>query len=87
VSAEPHRSGAVDGRPVRAGRHNVLLALLPFIVVAAVYLFASHQRLAENPHDKLLPSLGQMADAIDRFALTPDPQTGDYRCSSTPGRA
>ena len=59
-------------------RHNWLLALLPFIVVAAVYLFFSHQRLAENPQDKLLPSIGQMADAIDRLALKPDPQTGDY---------
>jgi len=59
-------------------RHNVLLALLPFIVIGAVYLFASHQRLAENPQDKLLPSLGQMADAVDRLALKPDPQTGDY---------
>ena len=59
-------------------RHNVLLALLPFIIVAAVYLFFSHQRLAENPADKLLPSIGQMLDAIDRLALKPDPQTGDY---------
>jgi NitT/TauT family transport system permease protein len=59
-------------------RHNVLLALLPFILVAAVYFFASHQRLAENPQDKLLPSVAQMADAIERMALKPDPQTGDY---------
>ena len=59
-------------------RHNLLLALLPFILVAAAYLLASHQRLAENPQDKLLPSLGQMAAAIDQLALTPDPRTGDY---------
>ena len=59
-------------------RHNLLLALLPFILVAAVYLVASHQRLAENPQDKLLPSLGQMAAAIDQLALKPDPRTGDY---------
>ncbi|HEV8096570.1 MAG TPA: ABC transporter permease subunit [Burkholderiales bacterium] len=59
-------------------RHNVLLALLPFILIAAVYLFFSQQRLADNPQDKLLPSLGQMADAVDRIALKPDPQSGDY---------
>jgi len=59
-------------------RRNVLLALLPFILIAAVYLFASHQRLAENPQDKLLPSLAQMADAVDRLAFKPDPQSGDY---------
>ena len=74
---------APERRPTTGGlfapvRHNLLLALLPFIVIAAVYLFASHQRLAENPQDKLLPSLGQMADAIDRLALKPDPQSGDY---------
>ena len=40
-------------------RHNWLLALLPFILIATVYLVASHQRLAENPQDKLLPSVGQ----------------------------
>ena len=75
---------AAPERPASTGwlfapvRHNLLLALLPFIVVAAVYLVFSHQRLAENPADKLLPSLAQMADAIDRMALKPDPQTGDY---------
>jgi NitT/TauT family transport system permease protein len=75
---------AAPERPASTGwlfapvRYNLLLALLPFIVVAAVYLVFSHQRLAENPADKLLPSLAQMADAIDRMALKPDPQTGDY---------
>ena len=59
-------------------RRNALLALLPFLLIAAVYFVASHQRLAENPQDKLLPSLGQMAEAVDRLALKPDPQTGDY---------
>jgi NitT/TauT family transport system permease protein len=75
--AEPDRRAPPGGlfAPVR---RNVMLALLPFIVIAAAYLFASHQRLAENPHDKVLPSLAQMADAIERLALKPDPQTGDY---------
>jgi NitT/TauT family transport system permease protein len=77
VLAAPEQRASTLGlfAPVR---HNVLLALLPFIIVAAAYLFFSHQRLAENPADKLLPSLGQMAEAIDRLALKPDPQTGDY---------
>ena len=75
---------AAQDRPASPGglfapaRRNVLLALLPFILIAAVYLFASHQRLAENPQDKLLPSLAQMADAVDRLAFKPDPQSGDY---------
>lgn len=75
---------AAQGRPASPGglfapaRRNLLLALLPFILIAAVYLFASHERLAENPQDKLLPSLAQMADAVDRLAFKPDPQSGEY---------
>ncbi len=74
---------AAERRPQTGGlfapaRHNLLLALLPFIVIAAVYFFFSQQRLAENPQDKLLPSLAQMAAAVDRLALNPDPQTGEY---------
>jgi len=73
---------AAAGRPPGALlaplRRNVFLGLLPFLVVAAVYLVASHERLAENPQDKLLPSLAQMADAIARLAFQPDPHTGDY---------
>jgi NitT/TauT family transport system permease protein len=55
-----------------------LLALLPFAVAIAAYLVASHLRLAENPQDKILPSLGQMWDAVQRMAFAPDPQSGDY---------
>jgi len=75
--AAPERRSPTGGLFAPA-RHNVVLALLPFILIAAGYLFFSHQRLAENPQDKLLPSLGQMADAVDRIALKPDPQSGDY---------
>jgi len=59
-------------------RRNGLLGLLPFLVVAAVYFVFSHQRLAENPQDKLLPSLAQMADAVWQLGFQPDPRTGDY---------
>jgi NitT/TauT family transport system permease protein len=76
VAASERRSPA--GGLFAPARHNVLLALLPFIVIGAVYFFFSHQRLAENPQDKLLPSLAQMADAVERLALKPDPQTGEY---------
>ena len=55
-----------------------LLALLPFAVAIAAYLVASHLRLAENPQDKILPSLGQMGEAVQRMAFAPDPQSGEY---------
>lgn len=55
-----------------------LLALIPFAIAIVAYLIASHLRLEENPQDKVLPSLGQMAEAIQRLALQPDPQSGVY---------
>ena len=55
-----------------------VLALVPFALVVAAYLIASHLRLADNPQDKVLPSLAQMAEAIQRMAFEPDTQTGDY---------
>ena len=58
-----------------AGR---LLALAPFVLLIALYLTASHYRLAENPDDKILPSLAQMADAVDRLAFTRDPRSDEF---------
>jgi NitT/TauT family transport system permease protein len=74
----PEAKPPAGGGLLAPARRNVLLGLLPFILIVAVYLVASHQRLVENPQDKLLPSLGQMAEAIDRLALKPDPHTGEY---------
>ncbi len=59
-------------------RRNWLLGLLPFLVVGAVYFSFSQQRLAENPQDKLLPGLGQMADAVWQLGFQADARTGDY---------
>jgi NitT/TauT family transport system permease protein len=55
-----------------------LLPLVPFIAVIAAYLIASHLRLAENPQDKILPSVTQMANAVLRMAFAPDEQSGEY---------
>ena len=55
-----------------------ILALTPFALAILAYLVASHLRLAENPQDKVLPSLAQMWEAIQRMAFQPDPQSGDY---------
>lgn len=66
----------INLRPDRGAR--VLLAALPFVLLAAAYLIGSAARLAENPADKLLPSLAAMAQMIDAYAFTPDRRTGDY---------
>lgn len=54
-----------------------ILTLLPFIVVVTVYMAASAARLADNPSDKLLPSLMSMGDALIRLASEPSRRTGE----------
>lgn len=61
----------------RPGRVTSLaLAVLPFVIVIAVYWIASEARHAANPSDKLLPSFGRMLDAIWRMASEPDRRSG-----------
>lgn len=57
---------------------RVLLGTLPFVALAAVYGVASYVRLAENPADKILPSLDVMAGAFARMAFEADQRSGDY---------
>ena len=65
-------------RAAPSPRMRWVLALAPFAILIAVYLVASHLRLAANPDDKILPSLPQMADAVERLAFEPDPRSGEY---------
>lgn len=55
------------------------LGLLPFVVLAGVYLWASHVRLEANPDDKLLPSLPRMWDAMKPILFEADARTGRYQ--------
>lgn len=57
---------------------RVILAALPFVLVVLAYVLGSAARLAENPADKLLPSLGTLGDAVMRVAFVADARTGDY---------
>ncbi len=66
----------INRRPGRPGR--IFLSALPFLLLAAAYLFASDARLEANPNDKLLPSLESFAAAVERLALKPDPRKGTY---------
>ncbi|MBI2637896.1 MAG: ABC transporter permease subunit [Candidatus Sungbacteria bacterium] len=56
-------------------RYTFLLALLPFILLISLYVYSSHERLKENPSDKILPSPAQMAEAVKRMVTTEDPST------------
>jgi len=60
------------GRPM-----GVILAILPFLLLLLVYMAASAARLADNPADKLLPSLMTMFDSVVRLATEPNRRSGD----------
>ncbi|PWC19922.1 lipid kinase [Brenneria roseae subsp. roseae] len=66
----------INRHPGRGGR--LLLMLLPFVLLIALYFTSSVSRLADNPSDKLLPSAAQMVDAIERVAFTADKRSGEY---------
>ncbi len=51
--------------------------MLPFLILLLIYVAASSARLAENPDDKLLPSLSSMADTMQRLATEPNRRTGE----------
>jgi NitT/TauT family transport system permease protein len=55
----------------------LVLSMMPFVLLIAAYLAASHARLAANPGDKLLPSPTTLAGTIHRYAFEEDERTGD----------
>ena len=52
--------------------------MLPFILLALLYLWASEARLAVNPNDKLLPAPTKIVAAMHRMAFEPSKRSGDY---------
>ena len=56
---------------------RVGLGALPFIVLVVAYAIGSHLRRLDNPNDKLLPSLPNMAETFWRMATVPDQRSGD----------
>ena len=62
-------------RPSRGASR--LYGLLPLATILIVYVAISAARLADNPNDKLFPSLTTMGEVLARYALTTDPRTGD----------
>jgi NitT/TauT family transport system permease protein len=64
----------VNQHPGRGGM--LLLSVLPFILLVAMYLVSSNARLAANPGDKLLPSPAMLASTVHRYALEEDERTG-----------
>jgi len=57
---------------------RIALSAVLFLAVIALYITAAHIRHAENPRDKILPTISEMGDAVYRMAFEEDPRTGDY---------
>jgi NitT/TauT family transport system permease protein len=71
----PHLFGL---HAVPRGVRRAVLVLLPFALGVLAYVMASHYRHQENPDDKLLPTIGQMATTVQRIAFTEDTRSGSY---------
>ncbi|CAL80393.1 Putative ABC transporter, permease protein [Bradyrhizobium sp. ORS 278] len=67
---------AMNVVPNRGSR--LLLAFLPFLLIALIYVVGSAQRRADNPDDKLLPPISEMVATSKRLATEPDRRSGDY---------
>ncbi|SON56912.1 Bicarbonate transport system permease protein CmpB [Hartmannibacter diazotrophicus] len=52
------------------------LALIPFVLIAFLYVTGSAERRAVNPNDKLLPPVSEMATTVTRLATEPDKRSG-----------
>jgi len=57
---------------------KIILGVLPFLLLLFIYIMASNARLAENPDDKLLPSISDMGRAMQKLAMQPSKRTGEY---------
>lgn len=57
---------------------NLFLRLLPFLLILIVYISSSSTRLAENPNDKLLPSIEKSIESMGKLAFEKDKRTGEY---------
>lgn len=55
----------------------MLLAFIPFVLIAILYVVGSTERRAANPDDKLLPPVAEMADTSRHLAFEPDRRTGE----------
>jgi NitT/TauT family transport system permease protein len=57
---------------------NIFLGLLPFLLIAIIYVVSSSARLAENPNDKLLPSVEKSINSMSKMAFEPSKRDGEY---------
>lgn len=73
---QPPRILGIHAKP--GPKLRLVLIALPFVILLTSYFTASHFRHQENPRDKLLPTMSQMVDAVDRMAFQEDVRSGKY---------
>jgi NitT/TauT family transport system permease protein len=61
-------------RPRGGGR--LLLGLAPILILLLLYVVSSATRHAENPADKILPTVSAMVEQVRTMGFEADPQTG-----------
>lgn len=57
---------------------NLFLGLLPFLLIVIIYISASTARIAENPNDKLLPSIEKCIDSMSKLAFEKSKRGDEY---------
>jgi NitT/TauT family transport system permease protein len=62
----------------RRSKHAGVLALVPFLLTALLYLAGSAVRLSDNPNDKLMPAPASMVHSWSSMALERDSRSGTY---------
>jgi NitT/TauT family transport system permease protein len=58
-------------------RSRILLAFVPFVLIAFIYVAGSAQRRAVNPDDKLLPPITEMVESVHHLAFEADRRSGE----------
>ena len=66
----------INARPGRGT--SVLLSAALFVLAIVAYTWTAHVRHQENPQDKVVPTLSEMADGVKRTAFEED-RKGDIR--------
>lgn len=59
-------------------RLTIALMLIPFLLFLIGYITLSEIRYAENPKDKIMPTISKIADTAYNYAFVPD-RKGKYR--------
>jgi len=57
---------------------NLFLMCLPFLLILFVYTNASNARLADNPNDKLLPSIEKSINTFSKMAFEENKRNGKH---------